>query len=245
MDLAALFLQPENLAALASLIVMEVVLGIDNLMFVSILAARLPEHQQQKARLLGVGLAFVFRILLLFSLAFLIGLTEPVITVFGQPFSWRNLIMLGGGLFLIWKATSEMHEHLDPLGEKPGTGGATAAFGMVVAQVVVLDLVFSIDSILTAIGMTLHLPIMVLAIFVSLVVMLLAARPLGDFVTQNPTVIMLALGFLLVIGMTLLAEGFGAHIPKGYIYAAIAFSAFVEALNTIRRRRLDRKRKNA
>jgi predicted tellurium resistance membrane protein TerC len=223
---------------LATLIVMEVVLGIDNLIFISILTNKLPERQQARARRIGIGLALILRLGLLGTIAIIVQLTEPLFTAFGHGFSWRDLILIAGGLFLVWKATKEIHHNVDP---DPGpdmfeSKQVQLGFGSAIIQILVLDLVFSIDSIITAVGMTDHVPIMVVAVVVAVTVMLLAADPLARFIQNNPTVVMLALGFLLMIGMTLIAEGFGAHVPKGYIYAAMTFSALVEGLNMLSRR---------
>ena len=237
-----LFSDPAAWAALVTLIVMEVVLGIDNLIFISILSNKLPEHQRQKVRRLGIGLALIMRLALLSIIAWLVGLTQPVFEIWGNEFSWKDLILIAGGLFLVWKATKEIHHSVDPvpsehhdLLDKKDVVISNA--GAAIVQIILLDLVFSIDSILTAVGMTEHLPIMVIAVIVSVTVMLLAADPLANFINKNPTVVMLALGFLLMIGMVLIADGFGFHVPKGYIYAAMAFSAGVEALNMAARKR--------
>jgi len=253
MDYIMTLLQsPAAWAALITLIVMEVVLGIDNLIFISILSNKLPEHQRQTARRVGIGLALIMRLGLLSMIAIIVSLTAPVfdlgitgpitedgVPAFDTEFSWRDIILIVGGLFLVWKATKEIHHTMDvqPTGDildKKTSAGAT--FGAVIVQIILLDMVFSIDSILTAVGMTEHIPIMVTAVVVTVIVMLLAADPLANFIQKNPTVVMLALGFLLMIGMVLIAEGFGAHVPKGYIYAAMAFSAGVEALNIFSRR---------
>ncbi|MDB5446894.1 MAG: TerC family protein [Phenylobacterium sp.] len=246
-NLAALAARPEAWVALVTLIVMEVVLGIDNLVFVSILSNKLPEASRRKARFIGISLALLMRIGLLSTLVFIVGLTAPVFTLpftapageDGHPlvdlaFSWRDLILLAGGFFLVWKATTEIHHSVDPhqsddLLDKRRTG--TLGFGAAIVQILLLDIVFSIDSILTAVGMTEHLPIMIVAVIVAVGLMLLAANPLADFINSNPSVVMLALGFLLMIGATLIADGFGVHVPKGYIYAAMAFSGGVEGLN--------------
>lgn len=229
---------PTAWAALATLVVMEVVLGIDNLIFISILTNKLPPEHQTKARRIGIGLALVLRLGLLGTVAYIVHLTQPVIEILGKGFSWRDIILIAGGLFLLWKATKEIHETVEPDGghEAKG-GGAPISFAAAVGQILVLDLVFSIDSIITAVGMTDHVPIMVVAVVTAVTVMLLAADPLARFIAANPTVVMLALGFLIMIGMTLIAEGFGAHVPKGYIYTAMAFSAGVEGLNLLARRR--------
>jgi predicted tellurium resistance membrane protein TerC len=229
---------PTALVALATLIVMEVVLGIDNLIFISILTNKLPEQQRSKARRIGIGLALILRLGLLGTIAIIVTLTEPIFTLFGHGFSWRDLILIGGGLFLVWKATKEIHHNVDPTPADDvfDTTKATMTFGAAITQILLLDLVFSLDSIITAVGMTDVVMIMVIAVIVAVTAMLLAANPLAQFINNNPTVVMLALGFLMMIGMTLIAEGFGAHVPKGYIYAAMAFSALIEGLNMLSRR---------
>lgn len=238
--LLSLLASPEAWIALATLMVMEIVLGIDNLIFISILTNKLPEHQQPRARKIGIGMALFLRLGLLATVAYIVQLTDPLFSLFGQAFSWRDLILIAGGVFLVGKATSEIHEHVDPEPDEDGHGGAGKAavvsVGTVIAQILVLDLVFSIDSIITAVGMTEHIPIMVIAVVTAVTVMLVAAEPLAAFIQRNPTIVMLALGFLLLIGTTLIADGFGAHVPKGYIYAAMAFSALVEGLNMAARR---------
>ena len=230
---------PAAWAALLTLIAMEVVLGIDNLIFIAILTDKLPEHQREVARRIGIGLALILRLVLLGTIAFIVKLTTPLFSLMGQGFSWRDLILIAGGLFLVWKATKEIHHRIDP---NPGPDlfnrqDVTLGFAAAMSQIIVLDLVFSIDSIITAVGMTEHIPLMVIAVVVAVIVMLVAATPLANFVNGNPTIVMLALSFLLTIGMLLIAEGFGAHVPKGYIYAAMAFSALVEGLNMLDRRR--------
>ncbi|WEF23273.1 TerC family protein [Paracoccus sp. S3-43] len=231
-DIAALIQQPEAWIALATLMVMEIVLGIDNLLFISILSNKLPEEQRDRARKIGIGLALILRLGLLATVAWIVQLTRPVVTVLGNELSWKDMILIAGGLFLVWKATKEIHHHVDPTDhEDTIVGTASLTFGGMIAQILMLDLVFSIDSIITAVGMTPHVEIMVVAVVVAVAVMLLAAGPLATFIGQNPTIVMLALSFLLLIGTTLIAEGFGVHVPKGYVYAAMAFSASVEALN--------------
>ena len=230
---------PAAWAALFTLIAMEVVLGIDNLIFIAILTDKLPEHQREVARRIGIGLALILRLVLLGTIAFIVKLTTPLFSLMGQGFSWRDLILIAGGLFLVWKATKEIHHRIDP---NPGPDlfnrqDVTLGFAAAMSQIIVLDLVFSIDSIITAVGMTEHIPLMVIAVVVAVIVMLVAATPLANFVNGNPTIVMLALSFLLTIGMLLIAEGFGAHVPKGYIYSAMAFSALVEGLNMLDRRR--------
>ena len=235
--LLSLAADPGAWVALATLIAIEIVLGIDNLIFISILTNKLPEHQRERARRIGISLALLFRLALLGTIAVIVSLTAPLFTVLGQSFSWRDLILIAGGLFLVWKATNEIHHRVDPdpnpdvYDRRDASLGFTAALG----QIILLDLVFSIDSIITAVGMTPHLPIMVIAVLVAVGVMLVAATPLANFINANPTIVMLALGFLLMIGMVLVAEGFGAHVPKGYVYAAMAFSTIVESLNMLDR----------
>lgn len=242
-DLLTLFADPATWAALAALIAMEVVLGIDNLIFISILTNKLPEHQRATARRLGIAGALVLRLALLATISFIVQLTTPVIDLFGQGLSWRDIILIAGGLFLVWKATKEIHHSVDPEPNEDlfATKAVSMGYAAAIGQILLLDMVFSIDSIITAVGMTEHLPIMVIAVLVTVIVMLVAATPLANFIQANPTLVMLALGFLLLIGTTLIAEGFGAKIPKGYVYAAMAFSAFVEGLNMIARRRKTKK----
>jgi predicted tellurium resistance membrane protein TerC len=241
-QILALTADPAAWAALVTLIVMEIVLGIDNLIFISILTNKLPEGNRAAARRVGLSLALVMRLVLLGTLAVIVHLTEPVFEVFGKGFSWRDLILIAGGLFLVWKATREIHESVDPAKDEAGVAIVTMTFAAAIVQILVLDLVFSIDSIVTAVGMTDHLPIMVVAVIFAVGVMALASGPLAAFIHANPTIVMLALGFLLMIGMTLIADGFGFHVPKGYIYAAMAFSALVEVLNMLSRRAKARQR---
>jgi predicted tellurium resistance membrane protein TerC len=236
--LLSLAADPAAWAALAALILMEVVLGIDNLIFIAILTNRLPEHQRALGRRIGIGLALILRLVLLGSIAFIVTLTTSIFSVLGQEFSWRDLILIAGGLFLVWKATKEIHHRVDP---DPGPDlfdrkDVSLGFAAAMGQIVLLDLVFSIDSIITAVGMTEHVPVMVIAVIVAVLSMMLAATPLANFINANPTIVMLALGFLMMIGTALIAEGFGAKVPKGYVYAAMAFSALVEGLNMLERR---------
>jgi predicted tellurium resistance membrane protein TerC len=243
-EISALLADPAAWAALVTLVVMEVVLGIDNLIFISILSNKLPEAQRGRVRRIGIGLALIMRLALLSTISFLVGLTAPVFTAAGNEFSWRDLILIAGGLFLVWKATKEIHHSVDPSPSTDVLDKKAVVInnaGSAIFQIILLDLVFSIDSILTAVGMTDHLPIMFVAVIVAVLVMLLAADPLANFINNNPTVVMLALGFLLMIGMVLIADGFGVHVPKGYIYAAMAFSAGVEALNMLGRKAAARK----
>ena len=227
-----LLAQPESWVALATLTVMEIVLGIDNIVFLTILAGRLPREQQPSARRLGLAFALVTRLALLLALTWVMGLTRDLFAVFGHGVSGRDLILFAGGLFLIGKATSEIHDklevrHPDEMRAASGRGG----YRMVILQIGVLDIVFSLDSVITAVGMAQHLAVMVVAIVIAVGVMLLFAAPIGGFVEQHPTVKMLALAFLILIGVTLVAESFGKHIEKGYIYFAMAFSLGVELLN--------------
>jgi predicted tellurium resistance membrane protein TerC len=248
-DILPLLSDPAAWIALVTLVAMEVVLGIDNLVFISILSNKLPEGQRQKARKIGISLALIMRLGLLSTIAWIVGLTAPVFTLFDHAFSWRDLILIAGGLFLVWKATKEVHHSMDPQPSEnvlDKKAPVAANFNAAIAQILLLDIVFSIDSILTAVGMTDHLPIMVVAVVIAVGVMLVAADPLADFINKNPTVVMLALGFLLMIGMTLIADGMGFHVPRGYIYAAMAFSAGVETLNILSRRaRAKNEEKNA
>lgn len=233
---------PAAWIALATLVAMEVVLGIDNLIFISVLTNKLPDSQRVRARRIGIGLALGLRLVLLASIAWIVQLTTPILSLFGRDLSWRDIILISGGLFLVWKATKEIHHNIDPtpnddLFDAPVSIGFTAA----ISQIILLDLVFSLDSIITAVGMTDNIAIMVIAVVTAVTAMLVAATPLANFIERNPTVVMLALAFLMLIGTTLIAEGFGAHVPKGYVYAAMAFSAAVEALNILARRRAQRK----
>ncbi|QUL39496.1 TerC family protein [Erythrobacter sp. JK5] len=254
MDILALLSDPAAWAALLTLIVLEVVLGVDNLIFIAILSNKLPEHQQQKARRIGLFLALGMRIGLLMLIGWIVTLQTPLFDLgitgspgaYGQPtfetaFSGRDLILLAGGLFLLWKATKEIHHAMEPADpakdimkkDKPSVGELT--FGAAIAQIIALDMVFSIDSILTAVGMTDQIPIMVAAVVITVGIMLIAADPLAHFIEKNPTLVMLALAFLVMIGLVLIADGFGFHVPKGYIYAAMAFSIAVELLNMAKR----------
>ena len=233
---------PETWIALATLTALELVLGIDNIIFISILAGRLPPEQRDRARRLGIAGAAITRLALLFAIVWITRLTYPLFELFGHAFSWRDLILIAGGLFLIAKATHEIHQKLEgPVETVATTTGATAAatatFGAVIAQIMLLDIVFSLDSIITAVGMVDERWVMVTAILVSIAFMLAFAGPIGDFVERHPTVKVLALSFLLMIGLVLIADGFGQHIPKGYVYAAMAFSVFVEFINLWIRRR--------
>ena len=230
----------DALLALVTLTVLEIVLGVDNVIFISILAGKLPANQQDRARRLGLMAAMVMRVLLLLSLAWIIRLTAPLFTVVGQEISGRDLILLGGGLFLLAKATREIHEKLEGV-EGHRSAAEAPSFAAVIGQIMLLDIVFSLDSVITAVGMAEQLWVMVTAVLLSVGVMLVSARAISEFVNNHPTVKVLALSFLLLIGMSLVAEGLDQHIPKGYIYFAMAFSVFVEMINlrTTRKRRVD------
>lgn len=259
-DFTPLFNDPAAWAALITLVVMEVVLGIDNLIFISILSNKLPPEHRQRTRRIGIGLALIMRLALLATIGWIVGLTAPVfdlgiqgaVNSHGEPsfdtaFSWRDLILIAGGLFLLWKATKEIHHATDTtpshaLLEKDKKEVVINNVGSAIFQIILLDLVFSIDSILTAVGMTDYVVVMMIAVVFAVLVMLLAADPLAEFIDKNPTVVMLALGFLLMIGAVLIADGFGVHVPKGYIYAAMAFSAIVEGLNMLSRSSSAKKR---
>lgn len=225
-----LLVDTEIAAALISLTAMEIVLGIDNIIFISILASRLPEEQRNKARVIGLGLAMLTRIALLFSLSWVMSLKEPLFALANHPFSGRDLLLLGGGAFLVAKATREIHERIEGSDDKLSAKGTPTMLGTLI-QIMILDIVFSLDSVITAVGMVDQLWIMVVAVVISIIVMMIFANPVSDFIHKHPTVKMLALSFLLLIGVVLTAEGFGHHISKGYIYAAMAFSVFVEFLN--------------
>jgi len=228
---------PEAWIALATLTALEIVLGIDNIIFISILVGRLPEAQRNLARSAGLGLAMLTRLALLFSIVWVVTLTEPWFTVLGEAISGRDLILIGGGLFLLAKATHEIHNSLE--GEVATSAAAVAvSLGAVLFQIAVLDIVFSLDSVITAVGLASHVSIMAIAIVAAVVVMLFAAKPIGDFVDAHPTIKILALSFLIMVGVTLIVEGFDVHVPKGYIYFAMAFSVAVEMLNLRMRKRL-------
>jgi predicted tellurium resistance membrane protein TerC len=251
-SVAHLIADPAAWLALITLVVMEVVLGIDNLVFISILSNKLPPEHRTRVRRIGIGLALIMRLALLATIGIIVGLTAPVFDLglqgpmnsHGEPsfdtaFSWRDLILIAGGLFLLWKATKEIHHTVDPTPSHDVLDKKAVVInnaGAAIFQIILLDLVFSVDSILTAVGMTDHVPIMMIAVIIAVTVMLLASDPLANFIDKNPTVVMLALGFLLMIGAVLIADGFGVHVPKGYIYAAMAFSALVEGLNMASRR---------
>jgi len=223
-------MDPEIWIAFLTLCALEVVLGVDNIIFISILAGRLPKDQQPRARLVGLALAMIMRILLLLSISWMATLTSPLFTMFGHAISGRDLILILGGIFLVGKSTHEIHGHLE--GEEgQGTAKAAARFAAVIVQIVLLDIVFSLDSVITAVGMVNNIPVMVAAVIVAVIFMMFFSGPIANFVDKHPTIKMLALSFLLLIGVTLMADGFGQHISKGYIYFAMGFSVFVEMLN--------------
>lgn len=227
--------EPQAWVALLTLTALEIVLGIDNIIFISILVGRLPQEQRRRGRLIGLSLAMFTRIALLLGLAWVIRLTQPLFTIFSEAISGRDIILIGGGLFLIAKSTLEIHNSFETQGDHtPGGRGGT--FLVVITQIALIDIIFSLDSVITAVGMADHVPVMVLAIVIAVGIMMLASGPISDFVDKHPTVKMLALSFLVLIGVALVAEGFDLHIPKGYIYFAMAFSVVVEMLN-IRLRR--------
>jgi predicted tellurium resistance membrane protein TerC len=230
----ALLSDPHAWAALAALTALEIVLGIDNVVFISILVARLPPDLGRRARRLGLALALVFRLALLFALTALIKLTQPVVTVLGNGFSWHDIVLIAGGLFLIAKATREIHGEIEGPEPDAATGtGAGKAFFSVIIQIVVVDLIFSLDSIITAIGLAQNIEIMVAAVIIAVIVMYAASGAVAQFITTHPTTKMLALAFLLMIGAALVADGFDIHVPRGYIYFAMAFAAAVETFNVI------------
>ncbi len=231
-----LLTSPEAWAALLTLTALEIVLGIDNVIFLSVIVSRIPQRQATRARQIGLALALVFRILLLALLVWLIGLTQAIFTVKGMAFSWRDIILIGGGLFLIAKATHEIHTEVEARDEENGEASGASAFFWVIIQIIVIDMVFSLDSIITAIGMAQDLEIMIAAVIIACIIMYVSSGPVARFVAEHPTTKMLALAFLVLIGVALVADGFKFHIPRGYIYFAIAFSAAVEAFNVLARR---------
>ncbi len=234
-----LLLSPEAWIAFATLTALELVLGIDNIIFISILVDRLPAHQRELARRIGLFGAMFMRIGLLLVLSWIIGLVAPLVTVLGHAISGRDLILIGGGLFLIWKSTSEIHHAIEGSGDRQQSAGVS--FAAIITQIMVIDLVFSLDSIITAVGMVDRIEVMIAAVIASVALMMLFAKPIGDFVSRHPTVKMLALSFLVVVGLVLLAEGFDHHVPKGYVYFAMAFSVVVELLNIRLRSRAPKK----
>lgn len=230
---------PTIWASLLTLTALEIVLGIDNLIFIAITTERLPEHQRATARRIGLALALIMRLGLLASIAWIVSLTNPLFTLMGHDFSWRDLILIGGGFFLLYKGTAEIHEHIEGGHEEHGSAAAAATltFGSAIGSILMLDLVFSLDSVITAVGMADSLWVMSTAVIIAVLIMLLASGPVSSFVNRHPTVKMLALSFLILIGVVLVADGFGFHVPKGFVYAAIGFSVVVEALNMARRKK--------
>lgn len=226
-----LLTNPNAWASLLTLTVMEIVLGIDNIVFISVLTSRLPAEQALRARQIGLAMALVFRIILLAALSWLIGLTAPLFTINDHVVTWRDLILIGGGLFLLYKATHEIHKGMEGDEEEQGPGAARKALSGIIAQIIVIDLVFSIDSIITAIGMAEHLEVMIAAVIIAVVVMYIASNPISHFIHKHPTTKMLALSFLMLVGAALVADGVGFHVPRAFIYSAMAFSAFVEVIN--------------
>ena len=241
MNPAALLTDPNAWAALLSLSVLEIVLGIDNLVFISLLTSGLDEPKARHARRIGLALAFLFRVVMLATLTWLVRLTQPLFFLFSIGISWRDIILIGGGLFLIGKATYEIHREVEGVEDDKVTSVRSAPAA--IAQIVIIDLVFSIDSIITAIGTTEHLEIMVTAVVIAMLIMYAAAGPVGNFIAEHPTTKMLALAFLVLIGVALIADGFDLHIPRGYIYFAMAFAAAVEAINVLVSRRRKRRRR--
>jgi predicted tellurium resistance membrane protein TerC len=232
---------PDIWLSLVTLTALEIVLGIDNLVFIAILAGKLPEQRQALARTIGLGLALATRLALLFTLTWLSTLTAALFAVFGEPVSWRDIVLIGGGLFLIAKATYEIHHKVEAAGAEESAAPSGSFLGVVV-QIALVDVVFSFDSVLTAVGMAQHVPVMVAAIVIAMAIMLIASGPVSDFVNRHPTIKMLALSFLILIGTMLTADGIGFHIPKGYIYFAMAFAVLVESLNMLVRRQMARAR---
>ena len=236
-----LLTDPQAWASLLTLTLLEVVLGIDNVIFLSIVSGRLPAHRQPRARQIGLGLAAAMRVLLLLSITWIIGLTEPIFAVAGQDVSWRDLVLFAGGLFLLVKGTMEVH-HMAEGADEDASGRVPASFAGVIVQIVLLDIVFSLDSVITAVGMSQQIEVMITAVLISVGVMLIAAKPIGAFINRHPTVKMLALSFLLLVGVALIADGLHFHIPRGYLYFAIAFSVLVESLNLVAARARARRR---
>ncbi|RMF08803.1 MAG: TerC family protein [Alphaproteobacteria bacterium] len=233
---------PAIWASFVTLTVMEVVLGIDNIVFISVIVSRLRNTVRKRARQVGLGLALIFRIALLFAITWIIGLTEPLFELLGQSVSWRDIILIAGGLFLLFKATREIHKGIEGEAEDEGTPSAGEALFGVIVQIALLDLVFSIDSIVTAIGIADHVEVMIAAVVISMFVMYMASEPIAGFIERHPTTKMLALSFLILIGAALVADGLEFHIPRGYIYFAMAFSAGVETINVLARNMRKKKR---
>ncbi|MGI9401597.1 MAG: TerC family protein [Rhizobiaceae bacterium] len=237
-----LLYDPNAWLAFATLTVMEIVLGIDNIVFISVIVSRLPPDKQRQARAIGLSLALIFRIVLLVLLAWITKLVTPLFTVFGEEFSWRDLILIAGGMFLLYKATSEIHEEFEgETEEQEAKRLAGKAFSFVIGQIILIDLIFSVDSIITAIGMADDVEVMIAAVIVAVIVMFLASGAISQIINRHPTIKMLALSFLLLIGVSLVADGLGFHIPRGYVYFAMAFSALVEVFNIQVRKRKNTK----
>ena len=234
-----LLADPQVWVSFVTLTVLEIVLGIDNIVFISVLVSRLPEKQAARARQIGLSLALVFRIILLLGLTWVIGLTEPVFSLFGEDFSWRDLILLAGGLFLLYKATEEIHQDIEGEEETLLQTG-TSSFSRIILQVVLIDMVFSVDSIVTAIGIAEHVEVMIAAVVIAMIVMYVASGTIAAFIKENPTTKMLALAFLLLIGVALIADGLGFHIPRGYIYFSMLFAGMVEGFNIMARKRREK-----
>ena len=230
-----LFTDPAVWASFLTLTILEIVLGVDNVIFISIAANRLPEHQRRLGRTVGLAGALLLRIGLLFSIAWIISLEEPIFALFDHPFSWRDLILLAGGLFLLWKASTEIFDEVEGIHEE--TQPKAASFFSVIVQIMILDLVFSLDSVITAVGIADHLEVMVAAVVIAILIMMVAAEPIANFVNTHPSTKMLALAFLVMVGMALMADGFGVHVERGFIYAAMVFAGGVEALNLLRARK--------
>jgi predicted tellurium resistance membrane protein TerC len=242
MHALTLLTDPHAWAALVTLTALEIVLGIDNIVFISVLTSRLDRARARRARQIGLSLAFIFRIIMLFGLTWLMGLTTPLFTIFGMGISWRDIILIGGGMFLIAKATHEIHAEVEARDEESVTSATTQAFAGMIAQLVVVDLVFSLDSIITAIGMAEDIEVMIAAVVIAMSVMYAAAGPVGGFIAEHPTTKMLALAFLVLIGVALVADGFEVHLPRGYIYSAMAFAGAVEFFNVVASRNRRRRR---
>ena len=239
--MVALLFDPNAWLALATLTVLEIVLGIDNLVFISLLTSRCEPKDARRVRQIGLSLAFLFRIMMLFGLTWLMGLTAPLFSLFGIGISWRDIILIGGGAFLIAKSTHEIHREIEGRhGQAPSGTPRRASFALIITQLVLIDLVFSLDSIITAIGMAEHIEVMIAAVVIAMIVMYVAANPVGAFIAEHPTTKMLALAFLLLIGVALIADGFEFHIPRGYIYFAMAFAGTVEAFNVLAYRKRKR-----
>jgi predicted tellurium resistance membrane protein TerC len=236
---------PQIWASLATLTVLEIVLGVDNLVFIAIVANRLPEARRDLARKVGLALALLTRLALLGSISWMVGLVEPIVTIWGHGFSWRDVILLAGGLFLLYKGTHEIHIQVEGGEDEPDAKSAPASLAGVITQIMILDIVFSLDSVITAVGLADEFLVMAAAIIIAVIIMLVASAPLSTFINKHPTVRMLALGFLLLVGTMMVADGFGFHVPRGYLYAAISFSILVESLNLVAAERRRKRRQAA